>query len=293
MFIDFSSKPPHPAFADASQHMSNYENVYTSKDRGGEGALDRYLAEYEQLGASKVVLKARCLKRTFGFETSNTDVAEFCSRHGDRFIGFASVDPFDGIDAVWQLEHAVRELGLRGLSLSGFELDMTASDARCYPLYAKCIELNIPVHLHCGVNFSTDCAHDCGHPRHLDAVMRHFPQLKVIAAPPGWPWVQELVALALRHRNLHIGIAAVKPRYLAKPGSGYEPVVQHGALRLKDRIIFGSAYPLIDPAAALDDIAALPLSEEARRAWLHDNAARLLGLPLAVDKPNEKGTADG
>ncbi|MSP88217.1 MAG: amidohydrolase [Alphaproteobacteria bacterium] len=284
MFIEFGSKPPIPEFDKSGPHLANYRRVYnTSEDaveRLGVGpeALAKYLAMYDRLGARHVVVKARDLETTFGFRIANEDVAAFCHAHGPRFLGFAGADPHKGIVAIRELEFAVRELGLRGLNLQCFEHKLAINDKKMYPLYAKCIELDIPVNIHASINFSTDTLMEYGHPRLLDEVMVHFPDLRVCASPPGWPWVQELIGVAWRHKNVSIGLVAVRPRVLGIANSGYEPLLQYGNTILQDRIIFGSAYPMQPVERALAEIDALALKPEVRRKWVHDNAARFLGL---------------
>ena len=112
----------------------------------------------------------------------------------------------------------------------------------------------------------------------LDEVMVDFPELRVCASPPGFPWVHELIGVAWRHPNVSIGLVAVRPKYLQVAGSGYEPLLQYGRTVLKDRIIFGSAYPLGPIARTIAEIRALPIGEEVERLWLHDNAKRFLRL---------------
>jgi predicted TIM-barrel fold metal-dependent hydrolase len=287
MFIDYGSKPPVPEFDKTGPHLDNYRRVYRRSEdevedrRVGPAQLDAYLAMYDRLQARHVVVKARDLETTFGFRIANEDVAAFCRAQGSRFIGFAGVDPHKGMTAIRELERAVRELGLRGLNLQCFEHRLAINDRKFYPLYAKCIELDIPVNIHASINFSTDTLMEYGHPRALDEVMVHFPELRVCAAPPGWPWVQELLGVAWRHRNVSIGLVAVRPKVLGIANSGYEPLLQYGNTLLKDRIIFGSAYPMMPVEQALAEIDALPLKPETRRAWIHDNAARFLGLDAA------------
>ncbi|MGB3070794.1 MAG: amidohydrolase family protein [Ottowia sp.] len=283
-YIEFSSKPPVPEFEDRGTHMANYSRVYASTkedvmpvtDR--DAALRRYLDTYERTGAKRVILKGRDLTTSQGFKVSNEDVADFCRAHGDRYVGLAGVDPYQGIKAVRDLEHAVRDLGMRGLNLPCFELKLAINDARMYPLYAKCIELDIPVVLHSGVNFSTTSPIRNSHPQLLDEVMVHFPELTVVVSPPGWPWIQELIAVAWRHRSVYIGLAAVRPKYLGVAGSGYESLLQYGGNVLKNQILFGSAFPLMTVEQALADIDALPLADDVRRKWLHDNAVRAFQL---------------
>lgn len=282
MFIDFSSRPPGDAFQGNAPHLANYRRVYGNTEQAvkaqGGASLAHYLQTYEDLGARAVVIKARDVRSTFGFRIANEDVAVFCRTHGERYIGFAGVDPHLGRQAVDALEHAVRELGLRGLNIQGFEHQLNIDDRRLYPLYDKCVALGIPVNIHCGTNFSTHASMMHGHPLALDTVLRDFPDLRVCASPPGWPWVQELLAVAWRHPNLWIGTVAIRPKLMATPHSGYEPLLQYGRTVLKSRMIFGSAFPMQPVGQALQEFQALPMPETVRHAWLQGNAEAFLGL---------------
>lgn len=282
MLIDFSSRPPLPEFSPAAPHLQNYRRVYRasetlSADSQAAQGLDGYLETYERLGTRHVVIKARDVSTTFGFKVANELVSDFVKAHGPRFIGFAGVDPYRA-DAVEAFDHAVSHLGLRGLNLQCFELKMTPDDARLFPLYEKAIELDVPVNIHCGINFSTHAPMSVGKPEYLDNVMVRYPELRAIASPPGWPWVQELIGVAWRHPNLYIGLLAVRPRLLAKAHSGYEPLLQYGRTILKHKMVFGSAFPMMPVDTAVAEVDGLDLSDEVRSLWLHDNAARFLGL---------------
>lgn len=281
-FIDYGSTPPNLRIN--APHLSNYRRVYSKSEKAVAPAVDAeqsvqdYLSTYERLGASHVIIKARDLETTFGVKLSNEDVAEFCNKHGPRYIGFAGVDPHKGMEAIRELEHVVKNLGLRGLNLQCFEHKLKINDSKLFPLYAKCIELDIPVNIHCGMNFSAATSMSFGKPEYLDEVMVHFPELKVTAAPPGWPWVQELIAVAWRHPNVHIGVVAVRPKYLDVAHSGYEMLCTYGNSVLQDQMIFGTAFPMQPVERAVAEINALPLKPEVKSKWLYGNAARLLGL---------------
>jgi predicted TIM-barrel fold metal-dependent hydrolase len=283
--IDYGSTPPIPELtgdpAD-KEHLTNYRRVYESSEsavkKDGPDALAEYFAMYDALDARAVVVKARDVETTFGLKIRNEDVAAFCAEHGDRFLGFAGVDPHKGMEAIRELEYAVKELGLRGLNIQGFENKLAINDPKLYPLYAACIQLDIPCNIHTGANFSTASLMEYGRPALLDEVMGHFPELRVIASPPGWPWIHELVAVAWRHANVCIAVAAVRPKYLATADSGYGPLLQFGNSVLQDRILFGSAWPMQPVDRAVAEIDALPLKDSVKRKWLHDNAARVLGL---------------
>lgn len=286
MLIDFSSRPPHPGFTPPAPHLQNYRRVYLASESrsaasGAGQGLDSWLAAYEAPGARHVVLKARDLTTTFGFKIPNETVADFIRTHGPRFIGFAGVDPWQA-GTVAEFDHAICNLGLSGLNLQCFELKLRPDDERLFPFYEKAIELNVPVNIHCGINFSTHTPMAIGRPEYIDNVMVRYPELRAVASPPGWPWVQELIGVAWRHPNLFIGVLAVRPKLLAKAHSGYEALLQYGRTILKEKIIFGSAFPMMPVETALAELEALGLEEPVRQLWLHDNAARLLNLPARL-----------
>ncbi|HVZ00777.1 MAG TPA: amidohydrolase family protein [Dongiaceae bacterium] len=283
MIIDMSSRPPLPQFQKKASHLDNYRRVYASSERlssraVGDEAFAAYMRDYDALDARAVVVKGSDVETTFNFKIENEHVADLCRRFPARFLGFAGVDPHKGKAAVAELERAVRELGMRGLDLQCFEHKLNINDPLLYPLYEKCIELDIPVNVHCGMNFSTRTRMTYGKPEYLDAVLVDLPDLRVCASPPGWPWVNELIAVAWRHPNVWIGLVAVRPKYLADPNSGYGPLLQYGRSILQDRIIFGSSFPMMPVERSVAEIRALPLGAEVEHKWLYANAAAFLRL---------------
>ena len=94
----------------------------------------------------------------------------------------AGVDPFKGHKAVEELDHAVKDLGLIGLNLWSFEYNLYPHDKRMYPLYEKCIELNIPVSMESSMHFSTKAYMDLSKPIYLDYIAVDFPELKIVGA---------------------------------------------------------------------------------------------------------------
>src|SRR5881628_72238 len=90
----------------------------------------------------------------------------------------AGADELRGKAAVAELEHWIRERRFRGLSLRPFMIGLPADDRHCYPFYAKCVELGVPLSIHTSANWTTTAVNDLGHPRHIDVVARDFPELK-------------------------------------------------------------------------------------------------------------------
>jgi predicted TIM-barrel fold metal-dependent hydrolase len=212
----------------------------------------------------------------------NELVAGIAERHPDRFIPFAGIDLMKGMDGVRELEHLVRERGFRGLSLRPFMIGLPADDRRYYPLYAKCVELDIPLSIHTSANWTNVAVNDLGHPRHIDVVAADFPELEIIMSHAGYPWVLEAVLLAWKYEHVYLELAAHRPRYLATSGTGWEPLLRFGQTTIREKVLFGTGWFLLGrpPGQILSEFAALPVPEEVLGLWLKGNAERLLGAPV-------------
>ncbi|MBI9084655.1 MAG: amidohydrolase [Desulfobacterales bacterium] len=197
----------------------------------------------------------------------------------ERFSGFAGIDPSLPMAAVREIRRCY-DLGLRGVALRPFIFGLPPTHAKMYPIYAACVELDIPIWFHLSINYSTNTM-EVERPVYLDVVAQDFPELKMIAGHGGWPWVAEMTAVAWRNPNIYIDIASYLPKYLAMAGSGWEPLLNLGNSVLQDQILFGSTWLFMGQSIRqlADGIEALPLKEEVKRKWLYENAARLLGKP--------------
>ncbi len=209
----------------------------------------------------------------------NDLVVSLAERHPGRFIPFAGADVLKGMDAVREFEELVRDRDFRGLSVRPFMVGLPADDRRYYPLYAKCVELDVPVSIHSSANWTTVSVNDLGHPRHIDVVAADFPELKVIVSHAGYPWVLEACLLAWKYPNVYLELAAHRPRYLAAPGTGWEPLLRFGTTTIKDKVLFGTGWFLLGrpPGQIVDEFRALPVDDEVMDMWMWRNADALLG----------------
>jgi hypothetical protein len=208
---------------------------------------------------------------------SHEKTAEVVAQFPQRFIGTAIVNPHDGMKAVRELERAVKELGMKCFYASPYRFGVRANDKKFYPLYAKAIELDIPVFIYTTMTYRTDFPMDVGRPLYLDEVAMEFPEMRIVAGLGGWPWVPEMVGVARRHQNVYISTAAHRPKYFATPGSGWEMLMQFGNTLLQDKIVFASSWwtyglPIKE---VVQEMRELPLKDEVKEKWLYRNALRL------------------
>jgi predicted TIM-barrel fold metal-dependent hydrolase len=215
-----------------------------------------------------------------GRHASIEHTAALASRHKDRLIPWARISPKAGVQGVKALERSVKELGIRGLEVSTFREQLYPNDKKYYPLYTKCVELDIPARIYCTMNYAPDRAMDFGRPIYLDEVARDFPELTIIAALGGWPWTPELVGLARRHNNIYIDMAAHRPKHIAKPGSGFEMLLQYGNSLLQDKMLFASSWMTLGLPLGqiIEETLDLPLKESVKPKWMYENAAGILKL---------------
>ena len=212
--------------------------------------------------------------------THDNDVtASLVNQYPDRFGGFCFVDPMKGMEAVREFERGIKELGLKALYITGFRTHIPANDKHNYPLYAKAVELGVPVFIYCSMNLSAAVPMDIGHPKYVDEVARDFPELKIIASVSGWPWTQEFVGLALRHPNVYLNMETNAPENILKDGRGLEPL-KYWIPYLQDKFFFSSNWN--DLNIPLDElirqVEAWPFSDEIKEKVLYSNAAKFFGI---------------
>lgn len=145
-------------------------------------------------------------------DKGNDYIAALKDAYPDSFIAMASVNPryrTPGM-AVVELERAIAELNLDGLKLyPGIDQYSPDDQDLAFPIYAKADELGIPVMIHMGLCSASDPSLRYERPWLLDDVGRHFPDLHVLVCHAGWPWVDECIALMVKHPNFWCDIAYV------------------------------------------------------------------------------------
>jgi predicted TIM-barrel fold metal-dependent hydrolase len=256
------------------------DNIWEASSRlmQGADAADHLVRILDDTGIQRALFCGFDNTSTRGRVLDNQVVAEMQRKHPDRFTVLAGVDPYKGVEAVREFEHAIRELGLKGLRIVPFELEMYPNDRRLYPLYEKCVELDVIMESHSSVNFTQSRLMEYAHPKYLDEVACDFPELKIIADHAGWPWINEIVAQAWRHYNFYICISSIRPKYLGTANSGWEMLLHYGNTVIQDKILWASTWPFLPIKRGIEETLALPLKDEVKEKWFFRNAARLFGV---------------
>lgn len=237
-----------------------------------EVPLSATLATMNQANVSNALIAAWVGPQ--GELISNDQVAGFVAQYPDRLTGIASVDLSSPMKAVRELRRSVKELGFKGLRIVPWLWGLPPDDRRYYPLYAECIELDIP--------FCTQVGHtgplltsETGRPiPYLEHVALEFPELKIVAGHLGAPWVQETISLAHKFPNFYIDTSAYKA---SRFPSEFVDYLRKTEAR---KVMFGTNYPMLTAAQCLKSLDELSLSDEAQERYLYCNAAEVFGIQV-------------
>lgn len=202
----------------------------------------------------------------------NAAVARAQNAYPGRIYGQYHADPRNIMAAVREFEHYVRQCGFVALRLEPFLWRKPPTDRVYYPLYAKAAEL--------GVTLQTQVGHtgplypsETGRPLYIDEVALDFPELRIVCGHIGWPWTEEMIAVAWKHANVWIDTSAHVPKHYPAPFVHFLKTFG------KTKVCFATDYPLLRWERVLEEVDALGLPDEVRRRFLHDNAREAFKLP--------------
>lgn len=232
----------------------------------------------DEAGVSQICLAA--WNRPGSTIVSNEDVAEYTRAFPNRIFGLVSVNLHDPVAAVKELDHYVRNEGFKGLRVVPWLWNLPPTDAHYWPLYVKCIELDVPFCTQVG-HTGPLCPSEVGRPiPYIDEIALKFPDLKIICGHLGYPWAAETVAVAWKHANVYIDTSAWSPKY-------YDPAfIQFANTTGRKKVMFGTNFPQLTWKACVDNMykthgSGRPgtMRAEVLDDFMGGNAKRVLKLP--------------
>jgi hypothetical protein len=233
-------------------------------------SLGATLDAIERAGVSKTLLAG--WHGPAGSLISNDEVAQVIAAAPDRFAGLAAVDLASPMAAVAEVRRCVRDLGFVGVRVVPWLWNLPPNDRRYYPVYVACVELGVPVCTQIG-HTGPLCPSEPGRPiPYLDTILLEFPDLVVVGGHVGYPWIPEVLSLATKYQNFYIDTSAYALHRLPSE------LVEFMRGRGRDRVMFGSNWPMIDPSACLARRDDLALDNETTALFLGGNARRVFAL---------------
>ncbi len=209
----------------------------------------------------------------------NEEIAEAAQKNSDMMMCFASIDPHKGKMGAREARRLITEHGVKGFKFHPTVQGFYPYDKMAWPLYEVIAEHNMPAIFHSG-HSGIGSGMRCGgglrleysNPIHLDDVAIQFPDMQIIIAHPSWPWQDEALSVAMHKPNVFIDLSGWSPKYFPPQ------LVQYANTLLRDRMLFGSDFPLITPERWMKDFDEAGFRDEVKPLILKENAARLLKL---------------
>lgn len=252
-----------------SREMFSFPAEYMFKDVPRTGAQDdftRYtLGEMDRFGIEKAMI-------TIDFENPETVAA--IKNHSDRFLGSYWVDPNTGMEGVRALRRAVEEYGCVSAQAfpAGYHPQVPINDKRFFPLYAECVNLDVPIFVCAGVP-GPRVPMACQDVSLIDEVCYFYPELKFVTRHGCEPWTDLAVKLMLKYPNLYYSTSAFAPKHYPKA------ILDYANTRGADKILYAGYFPMgLSLDRIFTELADLPLKDEVWPKFLRDNALRLFGL---------------
>tara|TARA_B100000315_G_scaffold151163_1_gene139972 strand:+ start:3294 stop:4124 length:831 start_codon:yes stop_codon:yes gene_type:complete len=275
MIVDFSLRPPYKSLTKLEQYQKKPEENFAPKigmtvsAAAAQFSMDLLMKEMDDAG----IVHGVCHGRP-SVGTKNEDLIGVMQEYPGKFTAFAGVRFTDLGQAVAETKHCLDGLGLIGIAVEpsmGIP-PLYPDDAKLYPIYELCRERGSPILFTLSAQVGSDISYS--NPVHLDRVAADFPTVNLIVRHACWPWVTEACGVALRRPNVYL-----VPDAYGVSMPGYQQWVEAANTYLADRLLFGTAFPIVPLKPMVEAFRKLPFRDDVREKVEYSNAARLLNLP--------------
>ena len=281
MFIDMHV---HPAFFEPicnSDEKIKFRHEVLNIYQNGNAPLQHIKNQMRCAGIDKMCLLAQDYTTSEGDTVvSNDEIFKLVQLEPEKFIGFASVDPFRK-DALDILEYAFTNLNLKGLKLHPSKQHFYPHDPRLNELYQLCIRYDKPIMFHSGLSWEKDALSHFSRPIEFERVAVKFPKLRICLAHFGWPWVQETAMLLLKYTNVYTDTGLL---YFDDANTFYKRIFTEDIpstwidRSLRHQIMFGSNNPRFEQIRMAKALESLGFRESTLKLIKGENALQFLGL---------------
>ncbi|MCA0922586.1 amidohydrolase family protein [Pseudooceanicola nanhaiensis] len=235
-------------------------------------------AHYRAQNIAAVIFPVDAERETGYRRYSNYEVADLCAEHSDILIPFASIDPAKGKLGAREARDLVENHGIQGFKFHPTMQGFYPNDRSAYTLYEAIAESGKPALFHTGqtgvgsgMPGGNGMRLKYSNPMYIDDVAVDFPDMPIILAHPSFPWQEEALSVATHKPNVYIDLSGWSPKY-------FPPIlIRYANTLLKDKMLFGSDWPMIAPERWLGAFEKADFREEVRPLILKENAMKLLG----------------
>jgi predicted TIM-barrel fold metal-dependent hydrolase len=175
-----------------------------------------------------------------GIDGNDEVTAAALKKYPNKFVGFAAVDPRRP-DAMELLEHAIEDLGLKGVKFGPIYNGVSLLDPRMEPVYRYCVKNNLPLTMHMGTTFAENAPIEYGRPLAVDEIASRYPDVKLIMAHMAHPWSDECIVIARKRPNVYCEVSAI----FYRPWQFWNTLITAQEYRITERnkIFWGTDFP--------------------------------------------------
>jgi len=181
-------------------------------------------------------------------EVPNEYVANYVNEHPEKLVGFATVDPSRPVEALDEIDNAFHSLGLKGIAIAPAAQDFHPTSSNALQIYELVDQMKLPLLIHQGIYFSSQNKLEYARPSLIDEIAREFPNLKIIIAHMGYPWIDETVVLLEKHLNVYSDVSGL----LTQSWRAYNALLNASQYGVIDKILFGSGFPFTSVADCIE-----------------------------------------
>jgi len=279
MIIDFRLRPPYKSYKTAIMYQDIARSAKISTRIGMSQAMSVQrqdiaitIHEMEQAAISSAVVAGRKTNDKIGM-VKNEDILELCNVFPEKFVALAGINPLKKEEAQKEIERYCLKGTMKGAVIEPglLEEPLRVDDEKLYYLYEYCEKNKVLLMLTIGSTVGPDISYTA--PFALDRVAKDFPNMQVIIAHGGWPWVTEFCQIAYKRPT----VTLLPDMYLLNmPGS--KEYIMAANYSLRYQMLFGSAYPFAPFNEAIACIKENGLRTEVYEDFFYRNAAKLLKL---------------
>jgi len=275
--IDFRLRPPEDEFKEQFPVESVVNSLralgYEPAPSFTKRSKRLLLKEMDATGVEKGVMNGI---HWGGIHVTDEQVENVQKRYDGRMVSLAYANLNKHIkDVTREIETSIVQRGFKGVALETFHFSMQVDDERLFPIYEKCLELGVFVHLMSGpIGSAPDLSFT--DPIHYEHVTLKYPELKIVIFHACYPYVVQACALILRSARHGVSNIYLEPdAFIFAPGGS---VYVEAMNAYPDNFVFASAYPYGVIKESVKQVNKLPLDRKVRSKYLYGNAVKLLNL---------------
>ena len=250
---------------------------------GGGNSEEVTFTRMDHEGIDRFVLLPMDLTTRYGgWVVSNDEIEQIVAAAPNRFIGFASVDPYRP-DALEVLDHAFKNQKLAGLKLHPSKQAFYPDDPMMDAIYQKCLEYNKPIMFHAGMSWEPDCLIKYSRPVNFEGVAVKYPELRICLAHFGWPWAVETAMLCLKYPNVYTDTSAIP---MDSPAVFMDQIFNRTwgptwfEHNFADKVMFGSNNPRHRSQRMMQGLEKIEMRPDTRAKLMGGNALKWLGMEV-------------